>query len=82
METVRCVDLLDLRQGEFDLPPVVGTLCFLTWITFQIDRFELLMFRELGIEIVNIRDLVIVRLGGNEKAISALALPENVYNFR
>ena len=61
-KTVRCVNLFDLRQGKHNLPSIVDTLRFLTWVTFQVDRLEFLVLREFRFEIAEIGDCVIVRL--------------------
>ena len=46
-KTVRCVNLVDLRQSEHDLSSIVNALQFLARITFEIDRLELAMLSEL-----------------------------------
>ena len=70
--TVHCIDLLELRQSEHNLPPVVDPLRFLTRVTFQIDCLELLVLRELGFKTTNIGDLVVVHLSWNEGGIRVL----------
>ena len=72
MKTIRCVNLAGLGQSKHNLPSIVDTLRFLARITFQIDRLELLVLGELGFEITQIGDLVIVRL---RTKISVLAHP-------
>ena len=67
--TIRCINLLDLRQSKHNLPPIVDPLRFLTGVTFQIDRLELLMFGELGFKITKIGDFVIIHLSQNESMV-------------
>ena len=62
--------MIDLRQSEHNLPPIVDTLRFLARITFQIDRLKLLVAGELRSKIFEIGDRVIVRLSRGENRIS------------
>jgi len=70
--------LIDLGQSEHNLPPVVDTLRFLARITFQIDRLKLLVAGELGSEILEIGDRVIVRLSRGKNRVSWFAALERV----
>jgi hypothetical protein len=78
-KTVRCVNLFDLRQSKHNLPSIVDTLRFLARVTFQIDRLEILVLGELGSEITEIGDRVIVRLPRGENRIRWLASLERVH---
>ena len=68
-KTLRCINLLDLRQSKHDFPPIVNALHFLARVTFQVDRLKLLVLGELGCETTEIGDLVIVHLSWNENEI-------------
>lgn len=72
-KTVRCVDLFDLRQSKHNLPSIVDTLRFLARVAFQIDRLEILVPGELGSEIFEIGDRVIIRLSRGKNRIRWLA---------
>jgi len=72
--------LIDLRQSEHNLPPIVYTLRLLARVTFQIDRLKLLVAGELGSEILEIGDGVIVRLSRGENRVSWLAALERLHD--
>jgi len=73
-KTVRCVNLFDLRQSKHNLPSIVDTLRFLARVAFQIDRLEILVLGELGSEIIEIGDRVIIRLSWGANRIRWLAV--------
>ena len=72
-KTVRCVNLVDLRQSEHDFSSIVDTLQLLARITFEIDRLELVMLCELQFKITEVGNLVIIRLRRNESEIGEFA---------